>query len=335
MLVVPVATNRETERMGIPASMLVAPGATNRETEEVGVRVTINVMKLGYALLILPLCGFSCVSAPPKPHVAPGRYVKTIQEGSIQRSYILRTPKGYDNKRKVPLVLMFHGLGSSAEEAESFTGLTLKAEKEGFILVIPNGTPGIGDMKGWNTGFLDLGSKDVDDVKFTTDILDQVEHDLYIDDKRVFVAGHSNGAMMAYDLGSALSGRIAAIAVVSGSVGIGDKRVPGPTSPVSAIIFHGKADQMVAYDSSSSALLQAISAPESAKWWAEKDGCGPMTETRRGNDVVLDDYRNGKGSSEVELVTIVKGDHAWPDGTRTPVAAADLIWSFFKAHPKS
>ncbi|HWA84041.1 MAG TPA: PHB depolymerase family esterase [Fimbriimonadaceae bacterium] len=292
-------------------------------------------MKLGYAFLVLPLCGFSCVSAPPKPHVEPGRYVKTIKEGNLERSYILRVPRRYDNKTEMPVVFVLHGLSSSAEEAESSTGLAQKAEKEGFILVIPNGTPGIGDMKGWNAGFLDLGSKEADDVKFTTDILDQVERDLYVDGRRVFVAGHSNGAMMAYDLGSALSDRIAAIAVVSGSIGIADKRAPGPSSPVSAIIFHGKADQMVAYDQSSSALLQAIPAPESAKWWAEKDGCGPVTETKPRDGVILDDYRNGKGSSEVELVTLVKGDHSWPDGTTTPVSATDMIWSFFKAHPKS
>lgn len=294
-------------------------------------------MKLAYALCLLPLYGFSCgVSAPPKPHVNPGRYVKTVKEGAIERSYVLRVPKGYDNKTNLPLVLVFHGLGSSADEAETYTQFGPKADKEGFILAVPNGTAGLGEMKGWNTGFLNLGTKDADDVKFTTDILDQVEKDLYVDQHCVYVAGFSNGAMMSYVLGAKLSDRIAAIGVVSGSIGLQDQRVPAPESPVSAIIFHGNADQMVAYDAASTALLHSIPAPESAKWWAAQDGCDPTAKIQMARGVIVNDYKSGKNNTEVEFVTIDKGDHSWPDGSEASahISAADMIWSFFKAHPK-
>src|ERR1043166_4800404 len=177
-------------------------------------------MKFAYALLALPLFGFSC-SAPqgPKPHVEPGKYVKTIKEVGLERSYILRVPKAYDNKTNLPIVIVYHGWTSNAQQADVYTEFGAKSEKEGFILVIPDGTPGIGKLKGWNAGILNLGAADVDDVKLTADLLDQVEKDMYVDEKRVYIAGHSNGAMMAYDLGAKLSNRIAAIGVVSGTIG--------------------------------------------------------------------------------------------------------------------
>jgi polyhydroxybutyrate depolymerase len=289
-------------------------------------------MKLLCTLGIVTLCGWSCRGpASSKPHVDPGRYVKSIRVGNLDRNYVLRVPKSYDNKTRLPLVVLYHGWTSSAAEIERQTKFGAKADKEGFILVVPNGTEGVANYKGWNTGFLNLGSPDADDVKLTSDILDEVEKDLYVDEDRVFVAGHSNGAMFAYKVGAELSDRIAAIAVVSGTVGMAEGHIPEPKSPVSAIIFHGKADETVPYDEHSRGLIQSISAPESAKWWADKDGCGTPTESKSGA-AIIDDYKGGRAQSEVELVSIIKGGHSWPVTTEVP--ATDMIWTFFQSHPK-
>src|SRR5579862_1087288 len=161
-------------------------------------------MKLAYLLLIAPLVGFSC-SHSGKPHVEPGRYVKTLREGTLDRNYVLLVPKSYDNRTNLPVVVLLHGWTGSADDILANSGFGGKAEKEGFILAVPNGTDGIGQLTGWNTGFLNLGDPKADDVKFTSDILDQVEKDLCVDENRVYVAGHSNGAMMAYDLAANLS----------------------------------------------------------------------------------------------------------------------------------
>src|SRR5437667_171413 len=56
---------------------------------------------------------------------------------------------------------------------------------------------------------------------------------------RVYLAGFSNGAMMAYEAGCELSSRLSAIAVVGGSM-TGKER--SPARPLSVIIFHGTAD---------------------------------------------------------------------------------------------
>lgn len=300
-------------------------------------------MRLAFLSLFLPVVGFSCApSAPSKVHVDPGRYTKTIKIGEMERSYVLRVPKQYDNKTKLPLVILLHGWTSNANQVEVYTQFGAKADKEGFILVSPDGTIGIGKNRGWNSGILNLGGADADDVALTETLIDSLEKDMYVDDKRVFVAGHSNGAMMAYQLGGKLGSRIAAIAVVAGTIGTPRNHVEEPKEPVSAIVIHGKADETVPYDDTSKALLKTTSAPESAKWWAEKIGCGSPKHTEQENGrVTFDRYSGGKNGAEVELISIRDGGHMWPNtlgfagpGSSANLAATDLIWDFFRSHPK-
>ena len=127
------------------------------------------------------------------------------------------------------------------------------------------------------------------------------------------------------------------MAVVSGTVGVPPLHVESPTVPVSAIIFHGMADPTVPYDSSTKGLIEATSAPESAAWWAKQDGCGKAIESESGGgDIKTLDFKNGPDGPEVELVSRKKGVHAWPtsEDADDPLPATDMIWDFFKAHPR-
>jgi polyhydroxybutyrate depolymerase len=288
---------------------------------------------------------------PPAPTAAlpakpPGRYVENLESGGVTRSYILRVPKAYDATRRLPVVVLLHGWTGTAEAAEGYTMMGDKADKEGFFLAVPEG---LGEPQGWNVGFLDLSGKHADDVAFVAKVLDQVEKEVGVDPDRVYVAGHSNGAMLAHLVGAKLSNRVAAIGAVAGTIGLPStsgppKTIPNPGEPVSAILIHGKADAMVAYEKGASALLGGIGAPDSARWWARQDGCS-MTPTRvvspNGN-VITETYSGGKRGTEVTLVSIVNGPHDWPGGytrdghreTLTGVGAADLLWSFFEKHPK-
>ncbi|OWY59791.1 hypothetical protein B7486_72665, partial [cyanobacterium TDX16] len=126
--------------------------------------------------------------------------------------------------------------------------------------------------------------------------------------------------------------RIAAIGVVAGTIGLPEKQVESPKGPVSAIIVHGKADETVPYDSTVQALIKSTSAPDSAKWWAEKLGCGPgVRAERESGNLLVDSFNGGKDGCAVELVTIVDGGHSWPS---EKISATDLIWEFFQSHPK-
>jgi polyhydroxybutyrate depolymerase len=262
---------------------------------------------------------------------APGRYAESVTVGGMKRAYILRVPKAYDATKPLPLVVLLHGWTSNATTMEQVTKFAAKSEGEGFILATPEG---LGERQGWNVGWIDLSFKGQDDVAFLTSLLDNVEKEVGVDPQRIYVAGHSNGAFLANLVGARLSKRIAAFASVAGTIGMpaakgqAQKLIPTPASPLSVLLIHGKKDAMVAYATSAQALLVGFGAQDSAKWWARNIGASGEPTLNGDGDVVTETYKNGRDNTEVELVSIANGSHNWPS------IATDLIWDFFKAHPK-
>jgi polyhydroxybutyrate depolymerase len=283
---------------------------------------------------------------------APGRFVEHIRSGGLDREFILDVPPGYDGSKPTPVVVVLHGWTATDAEAEIYTRMAEEGNAKGFVSVFPNGE-GPKNLLGWNTGFMNLtGINDLDDVGFVSDVLDEVEKEINTDKDREFVCGHSNGAFLSNLIGAKLSDRIAAIGSVAGTIGFSGptgKKIPSPAGPISVILIHGKADEMVAYGPGSPALLKGVvGAVDSAKWWASIDGCSatPEETVSPNGNVITDLYSNGRRGTEVELVSIVNGSHTWPGGfgrdskrlavpeTTTGVNAADVLWGFFQSHPR-
>lgn len=300
-------------------------------------------------LLLLPFAAACAASPTAAKAKAPGRYVETLTFGGKTRRFVLRVPKGYDGRRAAPVVMVLHGWTASAEAAERYTRLSEKADKEGFVAVFPDGLGNPG-AQGWNAGFINLTGVDPapDDVGFLGAVLDRVERELNVDRNREFVVGHSNGAFMANLLGAKLGGRLAAIASMAGTVGImPGNEIPKPAAPVSVMLLHGKMDRMVGYDAGSQALLRPIGAVDSARFWAKADGASakPITTKSADGKVVTDRYTGGKAGTEVVLVSVANGTHDWwggigRSGNRAVdvptygAPVADLVWEFFRTHPK-
>jgi polyhydroxybutyrate depolymerase len=305
-------------------------------------------------VLFALLAGSGCaqptavVTAPVKatfPKKAPGRYAYTVRSGGVDRTFSLRVPPVYDGTRALPLVVILHGWTASGPMAEAYTRMAETADREGFVLAAPDG---LGSPQGWNAGFLDLSGKRPDDVAFIGAVLDKSAQEVGIDPNRVYVAGHSNGAMLAHLIGARLGGRVAAIGAVAGTIGLpqtngGTRTIPDPASPISVMLIHGKRDETVAYEPSLPGLLKGIGAPQSARWWAERIGAQKTPVQTVGQDgrVVTETWRGGRDGTEVVLVSIANGSHAWPGGltnggreTTTGVDAAALLWKFFRDHPK-
>jgi polyhydroxybutyrate depolymerase len=269
-----------------------------------------------------------------------------MRSGAYDRSYILHVPTSYDGSRPIPVVVVLHGWTASAALAEIYTRMADEGEAHGFATVFPDGL-GQKGSQGWNAGFMNLsGSSDVDDVKFVSDLLDQMERELNVDRSREYVCGHSNGAFLANDVATFLGNRLAAFGSVAGTIGAAGKDIPEPVAPISGILIHGTADTMVAYGPKSHALLKGVGADDSARWWASHDGCDSVPTVTRSGSAIIDLFKHGRNGAEVELVSIEKGTHSWPGGyyydanhepaleTTTGVSAADLLWQFFSSHPR-
>lgn len=152
---------------------------------------------------------------------------------------------------RFPVVLAFHGGAGNSREFEAYCKLSLLAQEKGFVLIYPNGTGKF--KKGiftWNAGQGKCGyaaEKNVDDVKFVGQILNDISRVLPIDERRVFATGLSNGAMMCHRLitDPRISNRIAAIGPVAG-VALHPFRPGARKVPV--IHFHSVNDQRAVYN---------------------------------------------------------------------------------------
>lgn len=291
-----------------------------------------------------------------------GGYTKVVNlefDGQT-RSYRLHVPFGYSSNNVYPLVLLLHGGGGNARQIERTTGMSEKSDKEGFIAVYPDGTGRVENVYVWNSGFCCASAYEdnVDDVGFIKALINEVKSSYAIDPDRIYIAGFSNGGMMTHRLGSELSDLVAAIAPVSGAYGgkflaiSPSYTIPEPADNVPVIAFHGREDEVVPYEGGlppkkvNGNSYSFASVADAVKAWLsfnENSGVAEETTSSNGN-IIVKRYSDGSNNAEVVLYTIVDGLHAWPGGKWVrpradkpthDISATDIIWDFFKNHPKN
>ncbi|HEX8906030.1 MAG TPA: PHB depolymerase family esterase [Longimicrobiaceae bacterium] len=272
---------------------------------------------------------------------------RTIRVDGRQRSYLVDLPPGYDGRRALPLVLVFHGGGGNAAQVRAQTGFGELARTAGFIAVYPDGTGRLRDrLLTWNVGSCCAyaQAQHVDEVAFVRALLDTLTATLRIDPARVYATGMSNGGMMAYLVGCALGDRFAAIAPVSGELTVPDCR---PPRPVSVLAIHGTADEHIPFNGGvgprALARHDARSVAYAIDTWRRLDGCPAAPTVRTAGEVVHTSYAPCSRGTAVELYAIQGGPHAWPGGARsarfldqpsTALNATRVIWDFLAAHPR-
>jgi len=270
---------------------------------------------------------------------AAGTESKTLEFGGRTRTYLVHSPEGYDGKTPLALVLVLHGALQGATDVERMSGMSVKADKEKFLVAYPSGTSRSGLVPTWNAGACCgyAQTNKVDDVGFLRALIDKLEHNYTVDPERIFATGISNGGMMSYRLACELADRIAAIAPVEGAQDV-DCR---PSGPVSVLVFHGTADLLVPYNGGTTPFQigskrKDTPVSSTVAFWVTQDGCSKTPRREEANQLRIDTYSGCKGGAGVTLYTLEGGRHMWP-GTRlsgNDVPATDIIWSFFAAHPK-
>ncbi len=305
---------------------------------------TCEMVKLVLGIVVLSLLSMRSQGDELKA----GDHVLSLKAGEQARTYLLHLPPAYDGKRLLPLVIVLHGGGGNAPGVARMTGFSEKSDKEGFVVVYPNGS---GRLKNrlltWNSGNCCGYALDnnVDDVGFIRALIDELEKTRAIDPRRVYVTGMSNGGMMTYRVACELSDKIAAAAPVAGALNLENCQ---PARPVSMIIFHGTADEHVLYNGGEplkrADTHRRVDKPVSyaVAFWVKQNGCSEIPERQEKGSIRTEIYRGGKEGTEVALYTVKGGGHAWPGGeayllgsepTRE-ISATDLMWEFFTRHPK-
>jgi polyhydroxybutyrate depolymerase len=269
--------------------------------------------------------GFPLASAP----VRTGSIEAQIISSGVSRHYILHVPSSYQPNTPVPLILNFHGLTSNSREEEALTGMSAKADREGFIVVYPDGLNST-----WYTG---PGTEGQQDRQFVRDLITYLESQYSIDPKRIYATGISNGGGMTDRLGCTMADIIAAIAPDSGAYNFWQDC--NPSRPMPVLAFHGLDDNLVPYTGGIPQMMEPP-IPVWAAAWAKRDGCAsaPLV-TSPVDTVTVQTWSGCLGNAEVILYTLANHGHSWPGSPVMPKAitsqainATDVMWDFFKEH---
>ncbi|BEL12807.1 PHB depolymerase family esterase [Actinoplanes sichuanensis] len=253
---------------------------------------------------------------------------QTVVSGGITRTYLLHLPSGYHRWTPTPVVLAFHGRTRTSEYQRELT----RMDRLDAIVAYPQGTIGNDGEPSFQGAPYSSG---VDDVLFTSDLLNQLQRRLCVDPARIYVSGKSNGGGFAGVLACRLSGRIAASAQVSGAF-YPQGGVCEPRRPVPVLEIHGSADTTIPYDGSTAKSLPPI--PTWLAGWASRNGCAatPVTSTPI---ATVTRYTWKHCAAAVEHLRIDGLGHDWPSTTPnldsdvpSVLDATPIIWRFFRAH---
>lgn len=284
------------------------------------------------------------------------------------RYYRLHVPGNVRSAKQArPLVVVLHGGGGNAEVASKM-GFTALAERENFIVVYPEATAGH-----WNDGrvgkVIKQSAGDNDDVGFITALVEKLRQDHKIDPGRIYATGFSNGGIMSHRLGIEKAEVFAAIAPGIGGVAkpLGRLQKFTPSEPVSVLIMQGTDDPLVPYEGGKLTvnLLPAlgekaardhgaiVSTDATIELWNRANGVlGEPQVTKLADSDKLDgctlersDWPAGRHNSQVSLIRMVGAGHTVPGArqylpekiigkTCQDADATEIIWEFFKAHPR-
>lgn len=120
--------------------------------------------------------------------------------------YRIFVPSTYDSSRKYPLVILLHGANSDENTLMGSGEVQKEAQRRGYIVAAVNG-------RGPSSSY----RKDNGAEKDVFDVLALMQKYYNIDEHRIFLAGHSMGAMGTWRIGLEYRDRFAALAPSAGT----------------------------------------------------------------------------------------------------------------------
>lgn len=322
-----------------------------------GWRGIVNIARVAAAGLLLATTG--CLSDWRPPAAASSYELSEtldLRTGSYRRRFLLHVPREAPSSRALPLVVVLHGAFSTARDMEAWTGWSDLSDREGFVVLYPEGIGLLGYLQHWNAGHCcGRAVRDGwDDIAFLDAAIEGVCASLEIDPFRIYMVGLSNGGMLAYRYAAERTARLAACAVVAGAIGSRSGTnepvwtPPVPDRPLPVLILHGDADPTVPYEGGApsdrrngrcySPVLEAVD------FWRSVNSCGP--EPQREDSIrggMAQTWWTGpSGSREVRFCLLHDWGHQWPGGPFTAALpsehplhafeAAPFIWEFLRRH---
>jgi polyhydroxybutyrate depolymerase len=278
--------------------------------------------------LILLLSGFSCFAQTGV------MVLDSIQSSGVYRKFYLYIPASYNSANAFPLVFDLHDLAASPQSQQGNSGFMLIADTADFLLVNPQGT---GASPYWNAG---LSGGATQDLQFISDLIDTLKTNYAINNNRVYCCGFGNGGIMSYYLSCGLSGKVAAVASVAGTMYGNWFNTCKPNRAVPVMEIHGTQDASIPYEGSP----LYVPVDTVIRKWVVHNKCAAIpasvtiTDSNTSDNSTAVNYRytGGTDNSAVELFKITGGSHSWPGSlpvvanTNLDFSASAEIWRFFR-----
>jgi poly(3-hydroxybutyrate) depolymerase len=191
------------------------------------------------------ICMNNACAAEPQKKVAMYNTKVMQYQGREFRLYI---PASLKPGVKVPMVVVLHGGLGNAAGIESTLGMNAIAGQKGFVVAYLNGTEGwlsvMKDKRTWNAGdCCGIAVKqNIDDVGYIAGFIADMIAKNPVDPERVYLMGHSNGAMMSYRFVCEKPGIVAAMVSVSGTF---TTNSCGGLNGLPVLEIHGAKDQNI------------------------------------------------------------------------------------------
>jgi polyhydroxybutyrate depolymerase len=286
----------------------------------------------------LPSASPALASATASPHAS------LVVGGD--RPVSVHVPASYDAERPAPLLILLHGYSTSGKEHERYFKLGSAADARGFVYAAPDGTIDREGNRFWNATdtCCDFDGTGVDDVAYVKGVIAEIQANLSIDPKRIYVLGHSNGGFMAYRLACDEAEVVAAIVSLAGAT-YADPADCAPSAPVTVVQVHGTADDTIRYEGGTIPGSPPYPGAEAtAQTWAAYDGCDEAATPLDARVDVDADLASGTDPAETTVAewrgcSLGATVQLWtiPDGGHAPSIAstfADTILAFLLDHPK-
>lgn len=132
------------------------------------------------------------------------------------RNFKVYIPAGLSKTKKAPVVVMIHGCEQNAEVFAAGTRIVKWADKEKFIVLLPEQNQEYNPYKCWNW-VLPVNNSKYGETQVIVEMLDKVLARYNGDENRVYAAGMSSGASMVNILGNCYPDRFKALASHDGT----------------------------------------------------------------------------------------------------------------------
>jgi polyhydroxybutyrate depolymerase len=276
---------------------------------------------------------------------------QTLSVDSVDRTFYVHLPKGYDAKQKYPVVMVLHTMDEEGDDIARISHFDEVADRYGVIAIYPNavqhqwnvGVAAKPQSSGYNSsprGFGGMGGgghrgmgrppvqtsspsrgPQANDLEFFDHMLDKLAAEYSVDPARIYATGLSDGGFMDFRLACGMSDRIAAIAPVGATLPKELSEHCLPTRPVPLLMVDGTADPLVPYKGGTAGTekFSTMSAEDSAKSWSKLDNCAQKPKksavppvTSGGKETRVDAYDDCQQGAAVELYSVEGGGATWP-----------------------